>query len=65
MNSKLQQEVSKLVEAQVISHQVANDIKNYYDSKRDASPNRLFAIFGVLGSLLVGLGVILILAHNC
>lgn len=64
MNSKLQQEVGKLVEAQVISPEVANDIKNYYNSKSDTSPNRLFAIFGVLGSLLVGLGIILILAHN-
>ncbi len=64
MNSKLRQEVSKLVEAQVISPQVADDIRNYYDSKNDTSPNRLFAIFGVLGSLLVGLGLILILAHN-
>lgn len=64
MNSKLQQEVSKLVEEQVISLEVAQDIKSYYNSKEDTSSNRLFIIFGVLGSVLVGMGIILILAHN-
>ena len=64
MNSKLQQEVNELVEAQVISPEVATNIENYYNSKKGNSPNRLFAIFGILGSLLVGLGLILILAHN-
>ncbi|MEP2935875.1 MAG: DUF2157 domain-containing protein [Gilvibacter sp.] len=64
MSSKIQNELRELVQAQVISPEVSLNISNYYEKKSSSSPNRLFAIFGVLGSLLVGLGIILILAHN-
>lgn len=64
MNSKFIKELSDLVQNELISKEVALNIENYYKSKQEDSPNRLFTIFGVLGSLLVGLGIILILAHN-
>lgn len=64
MNSKLINELSKLVENRVISEDVASKIQQYYQLKQEHSPNKLFTVFGVLGSLLVGLGIILILAHN-
>lgn len=64
MSLKLKRELDELVEAQVISAEVSKNISKYYASKTTNNPNKLFAIFGVLGSLLVGLGVILILAHN-
>ena len=66
MNSKLQREVNELLQAEVITPQVAEDISAYYASKKTGkeSTNTLLTIFGILGSLLVGLGVILILAHN-
>lgn len=64
MNSKLLKELPELVENEVISQDIASRIEGYYKSKQDSSPNRLFTVFGVLGSLLVGLGIILILAHN-
>lgn len=64
MSNKFQNQLRELVEAQVISPEVSATISNYYANKSEASPNKLFAIFGVLGSLLVGLGIILILAHN-
>lgn len=64
MNSKLQNDIEELVEAQVISVETASKIKAFYQSKKEGTPNRLFVIFGVLGALLVGLGIILILAHN-
>ncbi|GEQ85537.1 hypothetical protein ULMS_10450 [Patiriisocius marinistellae] len=64
MTSKLERDFDELVGAQVISTEVQNNILEYYDTKKQAEPNKLFAIFGVLGSLLVGLGVILIIAHN-
>ena len=64
MNSKFIKELSDLVQNEVISQEVALNIENYYKSKQEDSSNRLFTIFGVLGSLLVGLGIILILAHN-
>ncbi|MCL6295774.1 DUF2157 domain-containing protein [Jejuia spongiicola] len=64
MNSKIQNDIKKLVEEQVITNEVAIDIENFYKSKKESSPNRLFTVFAVLGSTLVGLGIILILAHN-
>ncbi len=64
MNSKIQNDINELVEEQVISKEIASNIEDYYKSKKDHSPNRLFTVFGVLGSLLIGLGIILILAHN-
>lgn len=64
MKSKFTDELSELVKNQVISEDVAFKIRSFYDSQRIDSSNKLFTVFGVLGSLLVGLGVILILAHN-
>ncbi|WP_298237934.1 DUF2157 domain-containing protein [uncultured Algibacter sp.] len=64
MNSKILNDIKELVEEQVISNKVAANIENYYKSKKADSPNRLFTVFAVLGSTLVGLGIILILAHN-
>ncbi|WP_299387581.1 DUF2157 domain-containing protein [uncultured Lacinutrix sp.] len=64
MNSKLIKELPELVENDVISQDVASKIERYYQSKASDTPNRLFTVFGVLGSILVGLGLILILAHN-
>lgn len=64
MNSKIKNDIKELVEKQVISRDVASKIEAFYQAKQIDTPNRLFVVFGVLGSLLVGLGVILILAHN-
>jgi len=64
MSSKIQNDIRELVEEQVISNEVATNIENYYKSKKSDTPNRLFTVFAVLGSTLVGLGIILILAHN-
>ncbi len=64
MNSKIQNDIKELVEQQVISQEVASNIEAFYQSKKVNTPNRLFTVFGVLGSILVGLGIILILAHN-
>jgi uncharacterized membrane protein len=64
MNSKLIKELPELVKNKVITQDVASDIEHYYLSKQENSPNKLYTVFGVLGSLLVGLGIILILAHN-
>jgi len=64
MNSKFIKELPDLVKNDVISNEVASKIEQYYSSQQQNSPNKLFAVFGVLGSLLVGLGIILILAHN-
>ncbi|WP_299104937.1 DUF2157 domain-containing protein [uncultured Winogradskyella sp.] len=64
MKSKLKNDLAELIDHNVISSEVANRINNYYETKRSNQSNPLFTIFGILGSALVGLGIILILAHN-
>lgn len=64
MNSKIEKELDELVIAEVITPEVQLEIKRYYSAKQTAKSNPLFVIFGVLGSILTGLGIILILAHN-
>ena len=57
-------DIPDLVKADVISQQTADKIRDYYSKKRKQSTNRLFNVFGLLGAVLVGLGIILIIAHN-
>ncbi len=64
MSSKFNKELEELARDQVISSEIADKISLYYDQKQAAKPNRLFTIFGVFGALLVGSGIILMLAHN-
>ena len=64
MNSKFQNEIQLLLDNKVITQDIAERINSFYASKNENKTSRLFTIFGVLGSLLVGLGIILILAHN-
>ena len=48
----------------MISRETADSIDVYYQRKSSGVPNRQFIIFGILGAILVGLGIILIIAHN-
>ncbi|MEX0966864.1 MAG: DUF2157 domain-containing protein [Bacteroidia bacterium] len=54
----------ELLQAEVITPETADKIRDYYNSKESSSVNRLFIVFGILGAILVGLGIILIIAHN-
>lgn len=64
MSSKILKELPKLVQEQVITPETAQAIEHYYQSRPDTKTNSLLTIFGVLGAILVGLGIILIFAHN-
>lgn len=64
MTLKFKNEIQSLLEKDVIDIETAHRIQSYYASNSDEKPNRLFTIFGILGASLVGLGIILILAHN-
>lgn len=57
-------DIPELVKAEVISEETADKIRDFYRNKRGQSTNRLFIVFGILGGILVGLGIILIIAHN-
>ncbi|MCI4666592.1 MAG: DUF2157 domain-containing protein [Bacteroidia bacterium] len=64
MSKHLLKALPELEEQGILSEEVARNIRNYYQSQTENRPNRLFAIFGIFGALLVGLGFILIIGHN-
>lgn len=64
MSNNILKELPDLVAKKIISEEVAQNIKKYYQKNPEENSNRLFTIFGIIGALLGGLGVILILAHN-
>lgn len=56
--------LKELVDENIISQETADNIVDYYHAKQNKAPNRLVAIFGIIGAVLIGLGIILIIAHN-
>jgi uncharacterized membrane protein len=64
MTKNILQALPELVKAEVISPETAEQIRNYYRSREGKPAHVLFIVFGILGALLVGLGIILMLAHN-
>ncbi len=64
MSRRIQKELEELRSAGVITSEIAEHIQAYYQDRDAAAPNRLYIAFGILGALLVGLGLILIIAHN-
>lgn len=61
---RILKDISDLVKADIITQETADKIQDFYKTKGSSSVNRLFIIFGILGAILVGLGIILIIAHN-
>lgn len=57
-------DIPELVKADVISQETADRIRDFYRKQGEQSTNLLFIVFGILGAILVGLGIILIIAHN-
>ena len=64
MLKKIIDDLDELLDRQVIDQITAEKIRLYYKDQEGDQKNRQYVIFGVLGALLVGLGVILIVAHN-
>lgn len=64
MNKHLLKDVPELVKAEVISEETGLKIAKYYELKKQSAPNNLVVVLGILGALLVGSGVVLIVAHN-
>ena len=64
MSSKITNDLPELVENGIISAEVAQRIETYYSQNTESDSNRLFTVFGILGGTLIGLGIILITAHN-
>lgn len=64
MSKQILRALPELVNAGIIDEVTADKVKAYYAQQSTASGNRLFVVFGILGGLLVGMGILLILAHN-
>ena len=64
MSKQILNELRHLIHAQMITEDTAQKIREYYKAQPSQSSNRLFVVFAILGTLLVGLGIVLILAHN-
>jgi len=64
MSSKIINALPELIEKEIITEEIAQKIAAYYGTSKDTNSNRLFVLFGILGATLVGLGLILIMAHN-
>ncbi|MBA4058731.1 MAG: hypothetical protein C0490_28700, partial [Marivirga sp.] len=64
MSKQILKDIPELVRAEVITEETAQKITNYYASHSNQPTNRLFIVFGILGALLVGMGIVLIIAHN-
>jgi uncharacterized membrane protein len=64
MSKPLRNNLQELVEANIISADTAQRITDYYESKKDTSTNKFNLVLGILGAILVGSGVILLIAHN-
>ena len=58
------EDLEELVSAGIISPDKAVEIDEYFRQQQSERPNRMLLAFGILGALLVGLGIILLLAHN-
>ena len=56
--------VRELKSAGIIDDDTAARIEVYYNNKENMLSGRQLLVFGILGAVLVGLGLILIIAHN-
>lgn len=64
MSSKITRALPELVENGIITDEIAQNITAYYAQNEESGTSRLFTVFGILGATLIGLGIILIMAHN-
>ncbi|RBN51765.1 DUF2157 domain-containing protein [Flavobacterium psychrolimnae] len=64
MSDKITNELEELLQANVVTTETAEKIREYFHQKKEENHNRLSSIFGILGAILVGLGIILVFAHN-
>jgi uncharacterized membrane protein len=64
MSKHVISELPELIQEGVVDEATATRIHAYYQRKSGTGSSRLTIALGILGSLLVGLGIILIVAHN-
>jgi len=60
----LKEDLKDLLDHQIIDPQTAQKIKEYYHHKAGEKSSRLLIVFAVLGTFLIGAGILLLIAHN-
>lgn len=60
----LQKELKDLVDNDIISEDIAEKIRKYYQNESPQQKQKLFIIFSIIGAVLVALGILLLIAHN-
>lgn len=61
--SRILTDLEELTSNGVINQETAGRIREYY-ARPKAGPGRMLIAFGIVGALLVGMGIVMILAHN-
>ncbi len=56
--------LDELIDQQILDEATAASIEEFYEQKYKGKPNTLLLIFAIVGALLIGVGIILIFAHN-
>lgn len=64
MSKNIINALPELIKEGLITDETSEKIKAYYKRREQQQPNRMNLVFGIIGSILVGLGIILIVAHN-
>src|SRR5262245_22954072 len=64
MSKPLLKDLQELVSNNIITPETAEQITRYYDSKQEPPSNKFNIVLGILGAILVGSGIVLLLAHN-
>ena len=65
MSKHVLNELPDLVNAGIITGDISDNIENYYRQKQRSQPDgRINTVFAIIGTILVSLGIILIVAHN-
>ena len=64
MRNQIKVHLKELTEQEIISPAIADQIQSFYQSKNKPVESSVIAIFSILGAALIGLGIILIVAHN-
>ena len=56
--------LQELIEAKILTPETAGQVNSFYENRKGKQGNKLVIVFGILGALMVGSGIILIIANN-
>ena len=60
----IQKDLNDLVDNEIISDEIAEKIRSYYQNESPQQKQKLFIIFSIIGATLIALGILLLIAHN-